>query len=71
MPRHPRFEEHRYLGDKRALVAYDCDDDEQFALVKEIPLDRIASFAPDRPSEHRNRGYRAFKPAPEAGAEGD
>ncbi len=64
MGRHPRFEEFRYLGDKRHFIAYDCDDDDQFALVEEIPLEKIASFAPDRPSEYRNRGFHAFEPAP-------
>lgn len=60
MGRHPRFEDYRYLGDKRSFVAYDCDDDEQFACVEEIPLEQIASFGPDEPSEYRNRGFRAY-----------
>ncbi len=60
MPRHRRFENHRYLGDKRTFVAYDCDDDDQFAVIEAVPLESIASFAPDEPYEFRNRGYRAL-----------
>ena len=61
MQRHPKFEEHRYLGDKRSFVVYDCDDDAQFAAALEIPLEKIASFGPDELPEARNRGYHAPK----------
>lgn len=57
MSRHPRFEEHRYLGDKRHFVFYDCDDDEQLARVAEVPLESLQSFAPDTDVEARNRGF--------------
>lgn len=58
MARHPRFEEHRWLGDKSSFVVYDCDDDEQFAVIEAVPLEQIASFGPDDVNEARNRGYR-------------
>lgn len=58
MPRHPKFEEHRYLGDKRHFVFYDCDDDDQFAIVEDVPLEKLQSFAPDTEAEARNRGWR-------------
>ena len=47
---------------------FDCDDDEQFeALESRVEtddlLDRnlLSSFAPDEPSEARNRGFRAVE----------
>lgn len=56
--RHPRFEEHRWLGDKATFVVYDCDDDEQYQAVEALALEKIASFGPDTVDEARNRGYR-------------
>lgn len=58
MARHPRFEEHRWLGDKSSFVVYDCDVDEQYDRVAALPLEQIASFGPDRVDEARNRGFR-------------
>jgi len=58
MPRHPKFEEHRWLGDKRSFVVYDTDDAAQFAEIEQAPIDKIASFGPDELREARNRGYR-------------
>ncbi len=57
MPRHPRFEDHRYLGDKRVFVVYDCNDNTQYLKIEGVPLESLASFAPDVLSEARNRGY--------------
>lgn len=64
MPRHPKFEEHRYLGDKRHFVFYDCDDDTQFARVEDVPLEKLQSFAPDTSAEARNRGWRPARIGP-------
>jgi hypothetical protein len=69
MPRHPRFEEHRYLGDKRSFIYYDCDDPDEFAEVEKIPIEKIASFAPDIEPEARNRGFRRAKVRSDTGAE--
>ncbi len=63
MARHPRFAEHRFLGDKRTLVVYDCDDDAQLALVEAVPLEKIASFGPDELAEARNRCFRPYRPS--------
>ncbi len=58
--RPPRFEHHRWLGDKRTQRVHDLDH-----TVAECHLDellasgRFASFGPDRLAEARNRGYRA------------
>ena len=59
MHRPVRFENSRYLGDKRSQKVYDLD-----AVVDENVIDELvasgqaASFAPDTLSEARNRGYR-------------
>lgn len=66
MPRPTRFEEHRYLGDKRSQVVYDLDlldDDAEVAAVVEelLESERFAAFAPDTLAEARNRGYRPHR----------
>jgi hypothetical protein len=56
-----RFEDFRYLGDKRRQVVYDLDSDdaEARALVAELlASERFAAFSPDTLAEARNRGYR-------------
>jgi hypothetical protein len=62
MERLGRFEEHRYVGDKRSQVVYDFDDP---ALPQELVDDlmaseQFASFGPDTLPEARNRGYRLW-----------
>lgn len=60
MSRPSKFEEFRYLGDKRTLRFYDLDDpDLDEAVVAELmESEQFASFGPDTPAEARNRGYR-------------
>ena len=56
-----RFEDFRYLGDKRRFVVYDLDtDDEQAqqAIAELLASERFAAFSPDTLAEARNRGYR-------------
>ena len=58
-----RFEDFRYLGDKRTQVVYDldADDDETAARVAElVESEQFAAFGPDTLDEARNRGYRPF-----------
>jgi len=60
MSRPTRFEEHRYLGDKRKQVVYDLDADDaaaQEAIAELLASERFAAFAPDTLDEARNRGY--------------
>jgi len=64
MGRLQRFEDNRYIGIRDTMVFYDCDDDEQFAVLEgrvkaENLLDRklLSSFGPDEPAEARNRGF--------------
>ena len=58
MARPIRFEEFRWLGDKRTQIVHDldhCGDD----VIDELMASRqFASFGPDSVDEARNRGYR-------------
>jgi len=61
MSRPTRFEDFRYLGDKRTQVVYDldADDDETRERVAELlASEQFAAFGPDTLEEARNRGYR-------------
>jgi hypothetical protein len=61
MSRPSRFEEFRYLGDKRTQRVYDLDSTDPVAVEKIAELvksEQFAAFAPDTLSEARNRGYR-------------
>jgi hypothetical protein len=56
-----RFEEYRYLGDKRTQVVYDLDlvDDADLGDVIDelMASEQFAAFGPDTLAEARNRGY--------------
>ncbi len=63
MERPGRFEEYRFLGDKRNQIVYDLDaDDPDGELRTEIDgilaAQSFAVFGPDTVAEARNRGYR-------------
>ena len=63
MERPARFEDFRFLGDKRSQVVYDLDatDEATEARVAELlDSEQFAAFAPDTLAEARNRGYRPF-----------
>ena len=67
MKRLDRFENFRFIGYRKNMKVYDCDDVEQFeklsALTNSIDyikLNLIQSFSPDNIDEAKNRG---FKPA--------
>ena len=61
MSRPTKFEEFRYVGDKRTQCYYDLDDAETDAAAIEelMAAETFTCFAPDTPAEARNRGYRA------------
>jgi hypothetical protein len=68
MSRPTRFEEFRYLGDKRKQVVYDLDTDDagaQEAIAELVASERFAAFAPDTLEEARNRGYHPHPSARE------
>ncbi|MBI2711012.1 MAG: hypothetical protein HYX34_15175 [Actinobacteria bacterium] len=59
MDRPTRFEDHRWVGDKRTQVAHDvdaCTDDERIGEL--MAARTYLCFAPDTLEEARNRGYR-------------
>lgn len=58
MARLGRFEEHRWVGDKRSQIVHDQDecDDEILAELNEAQT--YLCFGPDTLAEARNRGYR-------------
>jgi hypothetical protein len=59
MSRPTRFEEFRYLGDKRRQVVYDLDADDATELIAElVASEQFAAFSPDTLAEAANRGYR-------------
>jgi hypothetical protein len=61
MERPTKFEEFRYVGDKRTQRFYDLDDDATDpAVIDELMAsEKFASFGGGIGSEARNRGYRA------------
>ncbi len=63
MARPTRFEDFRYVGDKRTQVAYDMDDDslDEAIIDALMESEAYASFGPDTLAEARNRGYRLWR----------
>lgn len=59
MKRPARFEEHRWLGDKRTQRVYDLDAVRDESVIEELlRAETFATFGPDTLVEARNRGYR-------------
>ncbi len=60
MSRPTKFEEFRYVGDKRTQRLYDLDDaaTDEAAIEDLMTSEQFVCFAPDTPAEARNRGYR-------------
>jgi hypothetical protein len=60
MSRPTKFEEFRYVGDKRTQRVYDLDDPELDGdTIEELMAsEQFVCFGPDTPAEARNRGYR-------------
>lgn len=59
MERPIRFEQHRWLGDKRTQRAHDLDNCDDQDVIDELMASRqYASFGPDTLAEAENRGYR-------------
>lgn len=66
MARLRRFEEHRFVGTRDDMVAYDSDDPEQYSALEERVAEEdllnrglLQAFAPDTLAEARNRGFRS------------
>jgi hypothetical protein len=64
MERPARFEEFRFLGDKRTQVVYDLDEASpqlEAAIEELMASEKFAVFGPDTLAEARNRGYRPWR----------
>lgn len=62
MDRPIRFENSRWLGDKRTQRVHDLDHCDDQAIIDElIESQQYASFGPDTVVEAANRGYRPCK----------
>ena len=58
MDHHPKFEESRFLGDKRTQLVYDLQSWDDDDVINEfVGLGVALSFSPDELPEARNRGY--------------
>jgi hypothetical protein len=63
MERPGRFENSRYVGDKRTQVVYDVDGLDVSAgdvIAELLSAGTYLCFAPDTLAEARNRGYRLY-----------
>jgi hypothetical protein len=63
-----RFEHHRYVGIRKNMKVYDCDDEKQFESLNKylkdydyVSLNLVQSFSPDNIDEAKNRGFRPIK----------
>ena len=65
MDRPGKFENNRFIGDKRSQVVYDIDElgEPHEHLVHELmEAETFLCFGPDTLAEARNRGYKLFAP---------
>ena len=58
MERLARFEEHRWVGDKRDQRVHDLDHCEPAVIDELMEARTYLGFGPDTYAEARNRGYR-------------
>jgi hypothetical protein len=61
-----RFENSRFVGYRKNMKVYDCDNEEQFSKLTAImenldyiKLNLIQSFSPDTIDEAKNRGFKS------------
>lgn len=59
MERLGRFEDHRWVGDKRTQVVHDIDSCDAPDVIEElVESEAYLCFGPDSLAEARNRGYK-------------
>ena len=65
MARLSKFENYRFIGNRKNMKVYDCDDEDQFSklegIINKYDLilhNLLQSFAPDTISEAKNRGFK-------------
>jgi len=64
MERPGKFEENRWVGDKRTQVVYDIDNlpEADAPIIHELlEAETFLCFGPDTLAEARNRGYKPYK----------
>ncbi len=67
MGRIPKFENYRFLGNRKNMRVYDCDNQEEYSELENFINNKdlifnnlIQSFAPDTIDEAKNRGFKSF-----------
>ena len=67
MGRIAKFENYRFLGNRKNMRVYDCDNQEEVAQIENLINDKdlitnnlIQAFAPDNIHEAKNRGFKPF-----------
>ena len=67
MGRIAKFENYRFLGNRKNMRVYDCDNQEELAQLENLINDKdliinnlIQAFAPDNIHEAKNRGFKPF-----------
>ena len=67
MGRIDKFENYRFLGNRKNMRVYDCDNQDEFAQIENLINDKdlitnnlIQAFAPDNIHEAKNRGFKPF-----------
>ena len=59
MARPAKFENHRWLGDKRSMAVHDLDNLADACAVDDLlTSEKFLAFGPDVLAEARNRGFR-------------
>lgn len=72
MARPTRFEEYRWLGDKRTQVVHDLDNATDACAIDELmESEQFTCFGPDTLPEARNRCYRPCRRCARRAEEGD
>jgi len=63
----PKFENYRFLGNRKNMRVYDCDNQEEYSELENFINNKdlifnnlIQSFAPDTIDEAKNRGFKSF-----------
>ena len=67
MGRIAKFENYRFLGNRKNMRVYACDNQEELAQLENLINDKdliinnlIQAFAPDNIHEAKNRGFKPF-----------
>ena len=63
-----RFENFRFVGYRKNMKVYDCDNPDHFKVIEQLEEEKelvknnqLQSFAPDSLEEAKNRSFKPFK----------